>query len=629
MQFYSKQNKTPMQHIPKSRLLKTATFINDLSVPRMKKTSVFSLQFNKLNALTPDTNLRRVEAEPEYQNITMKTKYHQMTKSSAFTVPDNFRSVIPLKIFQTWHSKELPPDMKAATEQLQAQNPEFEYNLYDDEMCRDFILKNYDADVLYAYDKLKPGAYKADLWRYCVMYKYGGVYLDIKYQCANNFKLLLLSDKEYYVRDREYYGGIGIYQALLSCFPGNQIMFNCIKDAVENIKNNMYGKNALCVCGPQLISRFFTLQEINEFEYTFDGNNIVSVKDDLFALSIYENYRKDQSKHQKSEYYANLWENLDIYHYPTLFPQKTIDLSKTINKTIYDKNTKLYSGTPTIIEFDNKYLVNVRWINYSYNEDGSKSNIPQQWISLNSRFTLDLSFNVIGSEIFLQEDFEAQKNFIGMGLEDIRIIKQPSDSKYYYIATYYDNYRQITSTSSGNYNVDMMDQYALDRNIILPNFYDLNHVVAEKNWSPFSLQGDIHVVYKWHPLQIGKINYETNELSIQIIRHEIPSVFKNARGTSCGFTVDNEIWFVLHTTHTSKIRANSYDYAHFFAVFDLNMNYVKHSEFFKFEGAKIEFCLGIIVKDSKLILSYSVLDTKSMVACYDIDYIKNGIRWWS
>ena len=54
----------------------------------------------------------------------------------------------------------------------------------------DFIKNNYPVDVLEAFNKLIPGAYKADLWRYCVLYKLGGIYLDIKYSCVNNFKLI-------------------------------------------------------------------------------------------------------------------------------------------------------------------------------------------------------------------------------------------------------------------------------------------------------------------------------------------------------------------------------------------------------------------------------------------------------
>jgi hypothetical protein len=52
--------------------------------------------------------------------------------------------------------------------------------LFDDYECRAFIAFEYPDDVLYAYDRLIPTAFKADLWRYCVLYKYGGAYMDIK-----------------------------------------------------------------------------------------------------------------------------------------------------------------------------------------------------------------------------------------------------------------------------------------------------------------------------------------------------------------------------------------------------------------------------------------------------------------
>jgi hypothetical protein len=53
--------------------------------------------------------------------------------------------------------------------------------LFNDADCRAFIENEYPPDVLRAYDRLIPTAFKADLWRYCVLYKYGGVYLDVKY----------------------------------------------------------------------------------------------------------------------------------------------------------------------------------------------------------------------------------------------------------------------------------------------------------------------------------------------------------------------------------------------------------------------------------------------------------------
>ena len=129
---------------------------------------------------------KKQNSTPHVKNQTMQSKNQKMQPN---TENDNFYSIIPLNLFQTWHTLDLPPKMKNSVELLKRQNPEFTYYLYDDKMCRDFIEQNYDKDVLYSFDKLKPGAYKSDLWRYCVLYKYGGIYLDIKFNCVNGFKL--------------------------------------------------------------------------------------------------------------------------------------------------------------------------------------------------------------------------------------------------------------------------------------------------------------------------------------------------------------------------------------------------------------------------------------------------------
>ena len=49
---------------------------------------------------------------------------------------------IPLKIFQTWETKTLPKNMIITTEKIRNCNPEFEYFLYDDNECENFIKKN-------------------------------------------------------------------------------------------------------------------------------------------------------------------------------------------------------------------------------------------------------------------------------------------------------------------------------------------------------------------------------------------------------------------------------------------------------------------------------------------------------
>ena len=58
-------------------------------------------------------------------------------------------------------------------------NPDYVYEFYDDERIDRFFKEEFDENVFSAYKKLNIGAAKADFFRYAVLYKKGGVYLDI------------------------------------------------------------------------------------------------------------------------------------------------------------------------------------------------------------------------------------------------------------------------------------------------------------------------------------------------------------------------------------------------------------------------------------------------------------------
>ncbi len=218
---------------------------------------------------------------------------------------------IPLNIFQTWNTDKLPHKMYNNIKLLQEQNPEFNYYLYTDEMCHEFIKNNFSSDVLTAFDKLKPGAYKADLWRLCILYKFGGIYLDIKYSCVTNFKLLSLTNKNYFVRDRLIENEYGIYNALICSTPNNPILIQCINKIVENTKNNFYGTNPLEVTGPLCLNKFFIQDDIKNLELSFNGNYILH--NNIPILKMYGEYRNEQKKFGKGHYHL-MWVNKNIYN---------------------------------------------------------------------------------------------------------------------------------------------------------------------------------------------------------------------------------------------------------------------------------------------------------------------------
>ena len=55
---------------------------------------------------------------------------------------------VPLIIYQTWATKDLPPKMSQCVNKLKTDNPEFDHYLYDDADCRKFIQTEFDKDVL-------------------------------------------------------------------------------------------------------------------------------------------------------------------------------------------------------------------------------------------------------------------------------------------------------------------------------------------------------------------------------------------------------------------------------------------------------------------------------------------------
>jgi mannosyltransferase OCH1-like enzyme len=226
-------------------------------------------------------------------------------------------------IYLTWETSDtekMPPKMKETIELLKKVNNDCNIYIFDKDDRVNFIKKYFIKEVMDAYNSLIPGPYKADLWRYCILYKYGGIYQDIKMQPINGFKYsqLLLNDKEYYIRDHDM-SGRGIYNAVLICKPRNQILLKCINKIIDNIKNKYYGMSSLYPTGPMLMKNFFSKTEIDNLEmylnvkYDSEKNDIPTViLDNIPILKMYDEYRQDQ-QNLKLKSHSHMWEDHEIY----------------------------------------------------------------------------------------------------------------------------------------------------------------------------------------------------------------------------------------------------------------------------------------------------------------------------
>lgn len=85
--------------------------------------------------------------------------------------------IIPKIIHQTWFeplSKSKYPNMSRLVESFRQSG--WEYKFWSDAEAQNFLSTHFPAEVREAYDALRPGAFKADLFRYCVLLIHGGVY---------------------------------------------------------------------------------------------------------------------------------------------------------------------------------------------------------------------------------------------------------------------------------------------------------------------------------------------------------------------------------------------------------------------------------------------------------------------
>ena len=159
--------------------------------------------------------------------------------------------MITKKKYQTWVTKNLPHRVKDYVDEMIFLNPSYEYELYDDEDIFYFIKQHYDKDMLSTYEKLNIGAAKSDLWRYLILYKQGGIYLDIDSHIHKNLDgLIKESDRAIISREGNQDTFV---QWCLMFSKEHPILERTIEKCVYNIKNETT-ENILELTGPQVYS---------------------------------------------------------------------------------------------------------------------------------------------------------------------------------------------------------------------------------------------------------------------------------------------------------------------------------------------------------------------------------------
>jgi Glycosyltransferase sugar-binding region containing DXD motif len=150
----------------------------------------------------------------------------------------------------------LPPLVVENIDILGALYPSARYRLWDGQSLREMIASNFEREVLQAFETLVPYSFKSDLARYCLLYLYGGLYVDLGMRCLNPLRpppgVGLASFKDYDLLSPSW---VAVAGGITWATPRRNEFRIAIDYVLENCRNKYYGSNPLYPTGPVVFGR--------------------------------------------------------------------------------------------------------------------------------------------------------------------------------------------------------------------------------------------------------------------------------------------------------------------------------------------------------------------------------------
>ncbi len=309
----------------------------------------------------------------------------------------------------------------------------------------------------------------------------------------------------------------------------------------------------------------------------------------------------------------------NLKFYPVVMPHVTsLDISSKLNT-----GTIMFtSSSPCIVPDPNGdgYLANIRFVNYKITPTGAYDmGGVNSCCTMNELVRIDKDLKKSTLVHIIPLDINAELWCYYVGVEDIRLYNKAKN----FIGVGFHKKASKIGIVYGRYPEPDKPEYLEVKEAKMSEEFAATG--CEKNWVFYTdKEGNNKIVYSWSPLRLCTLNEDTGVLSLDETRSEgIPRIFARARGSTCGFTYNNEIWFVVHLVAYDNPRS----YYHVISVFDLDMRAKRYSAPIKLTDKNIEYCLGIIVEKDRVILSYSGWDSSSVITAYDKTVVESYLKY--
>ena len=263
---------------------------------------------------------------------------------------------IPKKIYQTWETECKTPVLNTLIELVKKNNPQYKYSFFTNNTRRSFIKNNFSAAILSVYDKIIPGGFKADFWRYCILYTQGGIYCDIDMVCLNSFDTVIKNNIDFFcpidLNNCDDEGSHNLCNAFIGVVPKHPIMKICIDIVVENVNNDIWwnsDKLPLEFSGPGVLGNAVNIYLNRHKRSSFIGlegifkNTTICIQFLKFTNEYELNTRSTYIGDKQKEF-------IKTYDNKYIFQNKN---GNEFIKQLYEKDIKQYNI--------------ISWINYTNN----------------------------------------------------------------------------------------------------------------------------------------------------------------------------------------------------------------------------------------------------------------------
>ena len=149
------------------------------------------------------------------------------TYQTIVTMNSTRKRYIPNNIYMTYHEIQKVPQY--VFDNIKQHCSGYNLHIYDDEMCIDFLQKHYNSFAVKIFKNMRKGAHKADFWRYCMLYKFGGYYFDIKTDFQEHIDNIYdpYTPKKWYTVLSKVKGTV--FNGIIVTPPNNPYLYKAIK----------------------------------------------------------------------------------------------------------------------------------------------------------------------------------------------------------------------------------------------------------------------------------------------------------------------------------------------------------------------------------------------------------------